>query len=87
MMDFKERAHISARAICEILKVNVDDDTRQRVAEIVEGSMLDAVLENGERYTQLIMRHCAADRDLAHKITEDIRRTQSALVTNLSSMR
>ncbi len=86
-MDFKERADISARAICEILQVDVNENTRRQVAEIVEGSMLDAVLEDGERYTKLVMHHCAADRDLAYKITEDIRRAQTALVTNLTSMR
>jgi len=86
-MDFKERAEITARAVCEILRAKVSAKAHRQITEIIEGAMLDAVLEDGERYTKLVIRHCAADRDLTHKITEDIRRAQTALVTNLSSMR
>jgi len=86
-MDFRERAEITARAVCEVLRAKASAKAHRQITEIIEGAMLDAVLEDGERYMKLVTRHCAADRDLAHKITEGIRQAQTALVTNLSSMR
>lgn len=86
-MDIKDRAEITARAVCEFLQTEPSESVRSQVSGIIEDAMLNAVLDDGERYTRLIMHHCRADRDLAHKIAEDIRRAQTALITNLSSMR
>ena len=86
-MDLKDRAEITARAVCDILLTEPPENVRGQVTEIIENAMLSAVLDDGERCTKLIMEHCGADRDLAHKIAEDIRRAQTALIANLSSMR
>ncbi len=86
-MDIKDRAEITARAVCELLNQRASKKLRNQVTDIIEDALLNAVLDDGERYTELIMQHCGADRDLAYKIAEDIRRAQTALITNLSSMR
>lgn len=86
-MELKDRAEITARAVCEVLHAEPPKKVRYQVIEIIEDAMLNAVLDDGARYTKLIMGHCGADHDLARKITEDIRRAQTALITNLSSMR
>jgi hypothetical protein len=86
-MDLKDRAEITARAVCDVLHAEPSDNVRSQVTEIIEDAMLNAVLDDGEQCTKLIMDHCGANRDLAHKIAEDIRRAQTALITNLSSMR
>ena len=86
-MDLKDRAEITARAVCEVLHTEPPENLRSRVTKIIEDAMLNAVLDDGEQYTKLIMDRCGADRDLAHKIAEDIRRARTALITNLSSMR
>ncbi len=86
-MDLKDRAEITARAVCEILHTEPSENVRGQVTEIIENAMLNAALDDGERCTKLIMDHCGADRDLAHKIAEDIRRAQTALIANLSSLR
>lgn len=86
-MDLKDRAEITAQAVCEVLHAEPPKTLRSQVTKIIENAMLNAVLDDGERCTKLIMDRCGADRDLAHKIAEDIRRAQTALITNLSSMR
>ncbi|MFQ6022491.1 MAG: hypothetical protein ACE5NW_07195 [Acidiferrobacterales bacterium] len=86
-MDFRERAQSTAKAVCGILQAEPSSDLQKQVADVIERAMIDTVLEDGERCAKVAMDCCSADRDLAHKVAEEIRRTQTALIANLSSMR
>ena len=86
-MNFRERAERAAEAVCEMLHVEASEDLQKRVTDVIERAVIDAVVEDGERCTEVVMDCCSADRDLAHKIADEIRRAHTVLVANLSSMR
>ncbi|MFQ5994677.1 MAG: hypothetical protein ACE5K1_06250 [Acidiferrobacterales bacterium] len=86
-MDFTERAQSAAKTVCAMLHTTPSTDLERQVTEVIERTLIDAVLEDGERCARVAMECCSADQDLAHKIAEEIRRRQTALVANLSSMR
>jgi hypothetical protein len=86
-MDVRRRAEKTAQAVSQILPEKPPPDLQQRIAEVIERTLLDAVVENGEQCVKLAMKCCSADRDLAHKIAEQIRRSHAVLIANLTSMR
>lgn len=86
-MNIKERAESTAKSVCEILDTRPSADLQQQVADIIERALADATIKHSEECTKVAMACCSADRDLAHKIAEEIRRKNVALIANLSSMR
>ncbi len=86
-MDFRERARSAARNVSGIMQSAPSDELEQQVAAVIERAMIEAVLEDGERCVKAATSCCSADKDLAHKIAEEIRRTNTALIANLSSLR
>ena len=86
-MNFRERARSAAKNVSGIIQSAPPDELEQQVAAVIERAMIDAVLENGERSVKAAVNCCSADKDLAHKITEEIRRSNTALIANLSSLR
>ena len=86
-MEIRERAERAAKAVYAILQVSPTDEQTKGVIDTLEQTIINAMLEQAERCTNTIMECCSPDLDLAHKMTEEIRRTNTALMTNLSSMR
>ncbi|MFQ5756929.1 MAG: hypothetical protein ACE5H7_12700 [Acidiferrobacterales bacterium] len=86
-MDFRERARSAAKNVSGIIQSAPSDELEQQVAAVIERAMIDAVLEDGERCVKAAVNCCSADKDLAHKITDEIRRSNTALIANLSSLR
>lgn len=86
-MNFKNRAAGIVKTVCQILDATPSADAQKRVAELIERALMDAALEDSEECAKVAMVCCSADRDLAHKIAEEIRRKNVALIANLSSMR
>jgi hypothetical protein len=82
-MNFRERAEGTAKAILGIVEVEASTEKRKLVAATIEKALIDAVLEGAK----VAMKCCSADRDLAHKIGDEIERKKAALIANLSSMR
>ena len=86
-MNISENAQSTARAVCALLGTKPDEAQSRELAKLIERSIISAVLSEAERYTHVVMACCSADRDMAHKLTSEIRASTDALVTNLSSMR
>ncbi len=86
-MNFKTRAAGIAKKVCQILDTAPSAAARNEVAELIERALMDAALEDSEECAKVAMVCCSADRDLAHKIADEIRRKNVALIANLSSMR
>jgi aspartate-semialdehyde dehydrogenase len=86
-MNFKTRAADIARKVSQLLDTTPSANTQNQVAELIERALMDAALDNSEECAKVAMVCCSADRDLAHKIAEEIRRKNVALIANLSSMR
>ncbi len=86
-MNIRERAESTAKSVCEILQGTPSADLQKQVADVIERALADATIKDSEECAQVAMVCCSADQDLAHKIAEEIRRKNVALIANLSSMR
>lgn len=86
-MKISDRSSNSAQAIFAVLQVTPSEAQVRNVEEVIEQALVNAMLDAGERATGAVMECCSPDLDTAHKVAEEIRRRQSALITNLSSMR
>ncbi len=86
-MQFRERAQAAAKNLYGILQTAPSAELEAQVVKVIEQTMIDTLLEEGERCAKVAMDCCSADRDLAHKVADEIRRANTALIANLSSMR
>jgi hypothetical protein len=86
-MQFRERAQIAAKDLYGILQAAPPAELDAQVVKVIEQVMIDTLLDEGERCVKVAMDCCSADRDLAHKVADEIRRANTVLISNLSSMR
>lgn len=62
-------------------------DKSAQIARIVERALVSVAKETQARCVDVVQVYCSADKDLAHKIADEMARNQLALIANLSSMR
>ena len=86
-MSITDRAETAVNEIAEAMGVTPSGDQAKDMNRIVQQAIIDAVLEERSRCTKAVDTVCSADRDLAHKIADEIRRNEEALIANLSSLR
>ena len=86
-MTLSETAEAAVRNIETALSLTLQDDRKQKVTKAIEKALIDAVLTTSQTNTKVIDRCCSADKDMAHKINDEIERNKTALIANLSSLR
>ncbi len=86
-MSFRERAERAAGAVNETLGVTLNEAQADKIARAIEKEIIEAVLDESQRCIKVSHDCCPADRDIAHKIADQIKREHTALIANLSSMR
>ena len=86
-MSFRDRAKHAAGVVSGILEVSPNEDQAKEIADAIEQEIIEAVLEEAERCVKVAHDCCSPDLDKAHKIAEGIKRTHTALIANLSSLR
>lgn len=86
-MSFRDRAQHAASVISGILETSLNEGQAKAIADAVEKEIIEAVLEESERCVKVAHKCCSPDLDKAHKIAEGIKRTHTALIANLSSLR
>ncbi len=86
-MSFRNRAERTAGVIAGILETSPDAAQAKAIANAIEKEIVEAVLAESERCVKVARTCCAPDLDKAHKIAEEIKRTHTALIANLSSLR
>ena len=86
-MNFRNRAERAADAIGGLLGASPDAAQAKAMADAIEKEIIEAVLSESERCVKVARTCCSPDLDKAHKIAEEIKRTHTALVANLSSLR
>lgn len=86
-MSLTSRASKAAGEVAELLGAKVTPEQSKQIARIVEAAMIDAYRDCTEQNTKVAAACCAEDLDRAHKIAEEMRRANVALIANLSSMR
>lgn len=83
----RSRAEGATKDVIEALQFSPSPQQSKRVTEIIERAMIDAYRDCAERCVHVAQEVCLQDRDLAHKIADGIRRDNTALIANLSSLR
>ncbi len=73
--------------IYDILGVRPSGAQGDKVARSIEHVIVKALKKSVERSTNAATEICAADRNMAHKVAEEIRIANNTLITNLSAMR
>ncbi len=86
-MTLSKRTETLVAEMCAILGATPDEEESGRVRRAVEQAMIDVVLAEQERCANVARTCCTPDRDMAQKITTEMRQTREALIANLSAMR
>ena len=63
------------------------DNHPKEIADALERAIINALLEERQRCADVALKHCGDDRNKGQTIVEEINRTNTALIANLSSMR
>lgn len=82
----RERADAVTKEVQDILGVSADTHPKE-IADAVERTIINALLEERRRCAEVALKYCGDDRKKGNKIAEEINRTNTALVANLSAMR
>lgn len=82
----RERADAVTKEVQDILGVSADTHPKE-IADAVERTIINALLEERQRCAEVALKCCGDDRKKAQMIAEEINRTNAALVANLSAMR
>ncbi len=69
------------------ISAKLSDKEIEEVTGIIALAMEQAVNKTSNRNIELCMEHVNPNTDMAHKIQQDIKRKQDAIITNLSSLR
>lgn len=83
----RKRAEETARSLFETIQFGASPGQSRQAVDLIEEAMLDAYRDCAERCAQVALDCTSEDRDLAHKIADEIRRANTALIANLSSLR
>jgi hypothetical protein len=82
----KERAEKTTVKVLDVLGLP-NDDHSQEVTEAIEAAIIEALVAERHRCADLAIDTFGGHTDKASELAEQIRRVQSVLVTNLSSLR
>ncbi len=86
-MNFRNRAERTAQAVAKLLQAESTPEQSKEAAELIERAIIESYQDAAEHCANVARECCSADRDLAHKVAEEIRRANTALIANLSSLR
>ena len=86
-MKLKEHAEKAAENVFGILGASPTEEQARETSAAIDKALIGVVLEEASRCAEVAKACFPADRDTAHKITEEIRRANEVLIVNLSSLR
>ncbi len=86
-MTLRSRAEDVTSAVVNLLDGTEDPAKSEAIIKIVEKALIESYRDCTERNTRVAARCCSEDEDKAHKIAEEMRRANTALIANLSSLR
>ncbi len=81
------RALNATQEIFDILGVRPSGTQGDRVAHAIEQVIVKALKKSAERSTNEVTEFHSTERRMGHKIAEEIRLANKALITNLTAMR
>ncbi len=86
-MSFRKKADKTTSAVAEALGAAPTPEQAKAVAELIERAIIESYQDAASRHATVASKCCAEDKDLAHRVAEELRRANIALIANLSSLR
>ena len=86
-MGFREQADKAVRAVVEAFGAAPTPEQAKAAADVIERAIIESYRDAASRCAKVASDCCSADQDLAHKVADEIRRANTALIANLSSLR
>ena len=86
-MEINAQATEMTETICEILEVTPTEEKFRQIRRLIEHQLVERVRGTEERHAKVTRDCCPADEDLAHKISRAVRKSNTALIANLDSLR
>ncbi len=86
-MTLKPIADKAVVQICNTVAAQMSDDERASVSRIVEQAVIDAAVSASKECAGVVKFHTGPEADLAHKIAEQLKLAETALIANLMGMR
>ncbi len=86
-MTLERHAQDTAAEIFSFLGIEPEPGQRETVGKLIEKALIEAVLEERERFEKAALDVCTEDRDIAHKLAEAAQHDRDVLIANLSAMR
>lgn len=86
-MTFRTQAEQTAQAIVDTLDAAPSAAQSKQIADLIERAIIASYQDAAGHCAKVAREFCSADKDLAHKVADEIRRANIALIANLSSLR
>ena len=86
-MTFRTQADQTARAVVDTLGATPSAAQSKQIADLIERAIIDSYQDAAAHCATIAREFRGADKDLAHKVADEISRANTALIANLSSMR
>ncbi len=86
-MTFRTQAEQTAQAIVDTLGAAPNAAQSKQIADLIERAVIDSYEDAAGRCAKVARNFCSADKELANKVADDIRRANIALIAYLFSMR
>ncbi len=86
-MTFREQAEHTAQAVAKLLQAESTPEQSKEAAELIERAIIESYRDAAERCATVALKCCSEDLDMAHKVADEIRRANTALIANLSALR
>ena len=86
-MTIRERAEKAVREACEAISATLDEEQTKKVSDVIERALIDLMREAAKEHSVAVHNCCSPDLDTAHKIADEIRRRNDALIGNLQGLR
>jgi len=86
-MSFREQADKTAKFVAEALGATPTPEQAQAAADMIEQAIINSFRDGGVSSAKVAKEFCAENRNLAQKIDDEIQRANTALISNLSSLR
>jgi predicted HTH transcriptional regulator len=82
----RERAESTARELQDILGIT-DESHSSEVADAVEQAIIKALIDERNRCAKVAKEYFSDDTESGTRVSDEISRVRSVLITNLSAMR
>ena len=86
-MTIRSTAEKAANEVFSSLEATPSEDQAKQAIQAIERAVIEAILEEQERFVGVARQCCEADTDKARKIAQEITRHKDVLIANLSGMR